>query len=152
MSLTESAPAMKHPGHATLPETFSPHGQSDLSSRPVSGHDRGPAARLVTGGKQMGLRQIIVGAILAASPLAAGAADSPDKGSAPALEAAQTLHVGPGYKYSVLTTIRPGTSPRLKFCQYHGRWCYGSYGRWNGWFYGGENTWNVWSPGYWFGK
>lgn len=62
---------------------------------------------------------------------------------------AVTMHIGPGYRYDVLTTIRSGTAPRLHFCEYHGRWCYGSYGRFNGWYFGGENNWDHWSLGYW---
>ncbi|VAW18016.1 hypothetical protein MNBD_ALPHA09-34 [hydrothermal vent metagenome] len=101
----------------------------------------------------MKLRHVIAGAIVAAIPLSAttAAGNGYDSGAA-ALEQAQTLHVGPGSAYEILTTIRAGTSPRLKFCQYNGRWCYGSYGRWNGWFYGGENSWDIWSLGYWLGK
>ena len=101
----------------------------------------------------MRLRHVMAGAIVAATPLTAAmaAGEGYDSG-APTPEQVQTLHVGPGNAYEILTTIRAGTSPRLEFCQYHGRWCYGSYGRWNGWFYGGENTWDIWSFGYWLSK
>ena len=79
----------------------------------------------------------------------ASAADWLGSGNSPARIEAATLHIGPGYRYDVLTTIRAGTAPRLHFCEYHGRWCYGSYGRFNGWYFGGNNTWDHWSLGYW---
>lgn len=80
-----------------------------------------------------------------------GASAADYLGNGAALPDAATLHIGPGYSYDVLATIRPGTAPRTRFCEYHGRWCYGAYGRWNGWFYGEPNTRDHWGWGYWAG-
>ncbi|NOZ32993.1 MAG: hypothetical protein GXP01_07970 [Alphaproteobacteria bacterium] len=91
----------------------------------------------------MKLQLVLAAALLTAVPLA---------GAAHEAEPVETLHVGPGNAYEVLATIRPGTSPRTRFCQYQGRWCYGSYGRWNGWFYGGENITNRWTLRYLLGR
>ena len=95
---------------------------------------------------------VLVGAILAFAPLNSAVAADYLNGEAPPVQQPETLHIGPSSTYEVLATIRPGTAPKLKFCQYHGRWCYGSYGRWNGWYYGGQNLSDHWTLGYLFGQ
>lgn len=100
------------------------------------------------------IRQGLVAASLAMTPITgAGAADYLGA-AAPASAPPEVsyLRIGPGNDYDVIATIRPGTAPRVRFCEYHGRWCYGSYGRWDGWFYGGPNTWDHWGWSYLFGS
>jgi len=98
----------------------------------------------------MKLPLAFVTAILTAVPAAGAFADGNSllHGAPNDVEQVETLHVGPGSNYEILAKIRPGTSPRTSFCQYQGRWCYGTYGRWNGWFYGGENTSDRWTLRY----
>jgi uncharacterized protein YraI len=99
----------------------------------------------------MNPKAIIMAALLAlAPPLASGtgqAADYLGKGHVPAPE--EVLRIGPGHAYNVITRIRAGTSPRIKFCEHRGKWCYGAYGRHDGWVYAGphpKDHWFRWYP------
>lgn len=89
---------------------------------------------------------ILVASILVAS--AAGAADYLGAGPGYPPPPDQVLRIGPGHAYGVVTPIRAGTSPKLKFCEYRGKWCYGAYGRYDGWVFVGPHPSDHWFRSY----
>lgn len=102
------------------------------------------------GNDHMALRHFIIAALvaLAAVPATATAADYLGSGAPYGPATDEVLRIGPDHRYEVITRIREGTYPRIKFCEYRGKWCYGAYGRFDGWVYAGPHPKDHWFRAY----